>query len=730
MASDPEGLVVLREVRSRSEDPAERAAIAASLANSLGLRVGAREAAALVEESMEEIGDASGLLGIGLRAEMLRLLVLGLERVPDGFLLEVGEGLRPQLPVAGGDAGAGPGACDRPRTAGAGSGPSACRDRRSGGRDERRDGWLPATGSIGRSGPGRPRRPHRRPLRDRDRGRAPAWGDAGNSGEHGIRGLCRYLDGELGEAQADAELAVRLSEQVDLEAVRSVHASMAVRTLVARGEMAAAEAMAADPWRGDEPPAGIPAAMLLCARGELLLASGRPAEAKQRFLAAADEADLAPSREPGGPPLADRPGAQRGGPGRARGRGSGGHRRGRGGAAAGATRGPSGIALRARGLASEGDERVARLGESVECSRAAAPSSSTPGRWSISAPSCAAATGGTAASRFARGWRSRTAAVRWPRRAGSRGAGRRRRAAAQDGALGGRRADPERAAGGADGGDRDDESRDRPGPVRDPADGRGAPDPHLPEARRRRQGRVGRSLGHRADSLTPDDREDLRWAGSVREQVLDLEAPLALQPRRDQRAVAGLGVALDAEQRRRAVADPPHDRGEVGAGRGSARCSDGRTRGRGRCASACPRRAARPRGTAARASRWSAPAPSGGCRRCPASASAACRRWALAQAYSLPRTPRRWRTSSSEVDLRPRRAPLGTSRGRSRRRRSSRSWARISLGGGSAHLLGRPDQDLVERDVPGAGHRVGDRVGDVGRPPASACRRSAPSSAL
>src|ERR1700679_107944 len=48
-----------------------------------------------------------------------------------------------------------------------------------------------------------------------------------------------------------------------------------------------------------------------------------------------------------------------------------------------------------------------------------------------------------------------------------------------------------------------------------------------------------------------------------RAQVLDVEAPLPLQPRRDQRAVAGLGVALDAEQRRRAGADPADDRAEV-----------------------------------------------------------------------------------------------------------------------------------------------------------------------
>lgn len=33
---------------------------------------------------------------------------------------------------------------------------------------------------------------------------------------------------------------------------------------------------------------------------------------------------------------------------------------------------------------------------------------------------------------------------------------------------------------------------------------------------------------------------------------------------------------------------------------------------------------------------------------------------------------------------------------------------------GSAFLLGRPDEGLVEADVPGPGDREGDRVGDVG----------------
>ena len=92
--------------------------------------------------------------------------------------------------------------------------------------------------------------------------------------------------------------------------------------------------------------------------------------------------------------------------------------------------------------------------------------------------------------------------------------------------------------------------------------------------------------------------------------------------------------------------------------------------GAGALALAAPRR---PRGTGAGAARWSAPAPSGGCSRCPPRPAPSCRRRALAQAYSLPRTPRRWRTSSTRSISGLARGPRGTSRGRSRRRRSSRS---------------------------------------------------------
>src|SRR5262249_19108592 len=48
-----------------------------------------------------------------------------------------------------------------------------------------------------------------------------------------------------------------------------------------------------------------------------------------------------------------------------------------------------------------------------------------------------------------------------------------------------------------------------------------------------------------------------------RSQVAHGEALVPLQPSRDQGAVAGLGVALDAEQGGVAAADPAHDRPEL-----------------------------------------------------------------------------------------------------------------------------------------------------------------------
>jgi hypothetical protein len=89
-ASDPEGIEVLRTVRATIEDPLSRAELATELAGSLGVRGGGDEAAALLEESLAEIGDQDGELGILLRGWLGLLTAWGRERVPEDTLPQPG----------------------------------------------------------------------------------------------------------------------------------------------------------------------------------------------------------------------------------------------------------------------------------------------------------------------------------------------------------------------------------------------------------------------------------------------------------------------------------------------------------------------------------------------------------------------------------------------------------------------------------------------------------------
>ena len=95
------------------------------------------------------------------------------------------------------------------------------------------------------------------------------------------------------------------------------------------------------------------------------------------------------------------------------------------------------------------------------------------------------------------------------------------------------------------------------------------------------------------------------------------DTELGADARGDDGPVAGLGVALDAEQRGRRVGRHRlDDRRRGRRGRGSPACSARDTRARARPASACPRRAGRPRCTGAGAARSSVRAPCGGGIRC------------------------------------------------------------------------------------------------------------------
>jgi DNA-binding CsgD family transcriptional regulator len=127
----------------------------------------------------------------------------------------------------------------------------------------------------------------------RRRGAAP-----GIPGNHGIRAQCRLLDGRLRDAEADVEIALRLLDRLQFGATRIIHLAFAVRTLVARGDLAMAAEHLVDPWPEPEPSPGLPGAMLCCAMGEHAFAVGRHAEARDHYLAAAEKVRWLPFSNP------------------------------------------------------------------------------------------------------------------------------------------------------------------------------------------------------------------------------------------------------------------------------------------------------------------------------------------------------------------------------------------------------------------------------------------------
>lgn len=287
-ANDAEGLEILGTVRAAIDDPALRAELAIELANSIGLRKGCEEAAALLEESLAELGDRSGELGLLLRGWLLMQVVWGLERIPDALPSE-GEELptnttagRLVLQLAAVLTGLGLGSVERGRELGEAimADPAALMGDALQGLPPA--GCLMALMFADRSdliGD----------LADlsieasRRRGVLP-----GVAGGYGLRALFRFCDGNLRAAQADVEVALDLGRRFDFAPPLAIWSAVAVRTLVEGGDFAAAEALLTDLWAGRERLSGNPAACLLCARGQLRYATGRYAEARHDFLAAGE----------------------------------------------------------------------------------------------------------------------------------------------------------------------------------------------------------------------------------------------------------------------------------------------------------------------------------------------------------------------------------------------------------------------------------------------------------
>jgi DNA-binding CsgD family transcriptional regulator len=287
-ATDSEGIEVLRTVHAATEDPIPRARLANEIATSLGIRGGGEEAAALLEESLERV-DSSSELGILLRATLLLQVIWGLERVPEGVLPQPGEELAGQalaervllaqaatLNALGlGEIGLGLALAER-----------SAPDIEAVTADA--DAGMPHQGAFGA-------------FILADRGDLvgelvePALEAARRrgapialSGGYGTRAISKLLDGELAEAGGDADIAMNILRGVPLPPAVGVWAGGAIRIATSRGDFAAAEAMLADLWGKQVPPTGIPAAIVLCARGELRRATERHAEARHDHLAASE----------------------------------------------------------------------------------------------------------------------------------------------------------------------------------------------------------------------------------------------------------------------------------------------------------------------------------------------------------------------------------------------------------------------------------------------------------
>jgi DNA-binding NarL/FixJ family response regulator len=296
-ANDPEGIEVLRTVRAATGDSELRGEIANELASSLGLRNGNEEAAGLIEDSLRELPDPDRDLGVMLRGWLLVQVIWGLERVPEGAMPArdpspdtlpgrmVLQGMASLKALGLGTVGqarhAAELAVSQPETLFA--------DALAG---------VPPQGSLVAMA-----------LADRG-GEVAGFFDfaiegsrrrgvlPGVGGGHGVRAFAHLLDGDLREAQADAEIAIDILRQFRLIAPLAFWSGVSMRALLRLGGRIAAERLLDDMWTGRERVAGCPGAVLLCSRGELRAAAGRHAEARNDFLAAAERIAWVPFANP------------------------------------------------------------------------------------------------------------------------------------------------------------------------------------------------------------------------------------------------------------------------------------------------------------------------------------------------------------------------------------------------------------------------------------------------
>lgn len=298
-ADDPEGIDVLRAVRSSLDDPVARAEIVTEISLSLTIRRRSEEANELLGESLAEQPDPDGELATLLRGHLLIQVLWGGERRPDQALLRPAEELDETVQADRVCLNAmtvldalGMAPLDRAlalaeRLA---ANPAALEADALAGLNSQgvmtalvlNDQGDRAAAAFAITGPATLRR-----------GAVP-----GIAGEYGNQAYCHYVDGLLREGQADAEIAVQMIAELDIAVPISTWIGALLSCLTARGELAAAEAALDEVWAGREIVPGFPGALFLCARGALRQTAGRVAEARHDYLAAAERIRWLPYANP------------------------------------------------------------------------------------------------------------------------------------------------------------------------------------------------------------------------------------------------------------------------------------------------------------------------------------------------------------------------------------------------------------------------------------------------
>ena len=286
-AADPRGIEELLAVRSALTDAALRAELVRTVSPSLTLRGRPAEGIALIDETIGEVG--RGELSTHLLGQRYIALMMAGERVKRdqllrdvahvsgqtrgerhllsvaGMLLAFGLGRTEETVAVAGRAVADPDAIEQDALAGSLRG-SALLGLAIADHTDRAIELL--TGQIDAT---------RRRGSQTSRGLVTAY-----------RAQARFLRGELGEARADAEVALRLMGEAGMVKNWPMASAVVIWVLRESGDHDRAAELLSRGVAGERPAPGLPGAMLICARGALWLAMGRPQQARDDFLDAGE----------------------------------------------------------------------------------------------------------------------------------------------------------------------------------------------------------------------------------------------------------------------------------------------------------------------------------------------------------------------------------------------------------------------------------------------------------